>query len=214
MRKFNIAIAAAVVSLSIGTAARADVIDVTVAGPSQDITAGMNFNSQPASTSSNAAPSFTIGDWTFTNGTEPVEVNIGSSGNGAQPYQTTGNYLSVLGSGSEDVSFSARTSFSFFWGSIDDYNTITLSDGTSFTGTQIAADFPSGQSNGCQTLTNCNRYVTFTDTTGTLTGFSLSSAQNSFEITNISAVPEPATWAMMILGFLGIGFLGYRKSSK
>ena len=31
---------------------------------------------------------------------------------------------------------------------------------------------------------------------------------------NISAVPEPATWAMMILGFLGIGFLGYRRSSK
>lgn len=30
----------------------------------------------------------------------------------------------------------------------------------------------------------------------------------------ISAVPEASTWAMMILGFLGLGFLGYRKSSK
>jgi hypothetical protein len=30
---------------------------------------------------------------------------------------------------------------------------------------------------------------------------------------SISAVPEPSTWAMMILGFLGLGFLGYRKSS-
>ena len=28
------------------------------------------------------------------------------------------------------------------------------------------------------------------------------------------AVPEPSTWAMMILGFLGLGFLGYRKSAK
>ena len=27
-----------------------------------------------------------------------------------------------------------------------------------------------------------------------------------------SAVPEPSTWAMMILGFLGLGFLGYKKS--
>jgi choice-of-anchor C domain-containing protein len=31
---------------------------------------------------------------------------------------------------------------------------------------------------------------------------------------NVAAVPEPSTWAMMILGFLGLGFLGYRKSSK
>jgi PEP-CTERM motif len=29
-----------------------------------------------------------------------------------------------------------------------------------------------------------------------------------------SAVPEPATWAMMILGFLGIGFIGYRRKSS
>jgi hypothetical protein len=28
-----------------------------------------------------------------------------------------------------------------------------------------------------------------------------------------AAVPEPSTWAMMILGFLGIGFMGYRRKS-
>jgi len=27
----------------------------------------------------------------------------------------------------------------------------------------------------------------------------------------IDAVPEPSTWAMMILGFFGIGFVGYRR---
>jgi PEP-CTERM motif len=27
-----------------------------------------------------------------------------------------------------------------------------------------------------------------------------------------SAVPEPSTWAMMILGFLGVGFLAYRRN--
>ena len=28
------------------------------------------------------------------------------------------------------------------------------------------------------------------------------------------AVPEPSTWAMMILGFAGIGFMAYRRKSR
>lgn len=31
---------------------------------------------------------------------------------------------------------------------------------------------------------------------------------------NVSAVPEPSTWAMMALGFAGIGLLAYRRRSK
>jgi len=31
---------------------------------------------------------------------------------------------------------------------------------------------------------------------------------------SISSVPEPSTWAMMILGFAGIGFVAYRRKSK
>jgi hypothetical protein len=30
----------------------------------------------------------------------------------------------------------------------------------------------------------------------------------------VNAVPEPSTWAMMILGFAGIGFMAYRRKSK
>jgi hypothetical protein len=26
--------------------------------------------------------------------------------------------------------------------------------------------------------------------------------------------PEPSTWAMMLLGFAGLGFLGYRQTAK
>jgi hypothetical protein len=29
-----------------------------------------------------------------------------------------------------------------------------------------------------------------------------------------SAVPEPSTWAMMILGFFGVGFLAYRRNNR
>jgi len=27
-------------------------------------------------------------------------------------------------------------------------------------------------------------------------------------------IPEPSTWAMMLLGFAGVGFVGYRRASK
>jgi hypothetical protein len=30
----------------------------------------------------------------------------------------------------------------------------------------------------------------------------------------VSAVPEPSTWAMMLLGFAGVGFIAYRRKSK
>jgi hypothetical protein len=38
-------------------------------------------------------------------------------------------------------------------------------------------------------------------------------ALNVFDGASIAAVPEPSTWAMMILGFAGIGFLAYRRRS-
>ena len=28
------------------------------------------------------------------------------------------------------------------------------------------------------------------------------------------AAPEPATWAMLLIGFTGIGYMGYRRSRK
>jgi hypothetical protein len=31
---------------------------------------------------------------------------------------------------------------------------------------------------------------------------------------NAPAVPEPSTWAMMILGFFGMGFMAYRRKNK
>ena len=30
----------------------------------------------------------------------------------------------------------------------------------------------------------------------------------------VTAVPEPSTWAMMILGFCGVGFMAYRRKDK
>jgi len=42
------------------------------------------------------------------------------------------------------------------------------------------------------------------------------SAQITGHITDsvITAVPEPSTWAMMILGFMGVGFMAYRRKNR
>jgi PEP-CTERM motif len=31
---------------------------------------------------------------------------------------------------------------------------------------------------------------------------------------NVTAVPEPSTWAMMLLGFAGLGYVGYRRAKR
>src|ERR1700694_1350588 len=33
-----------------------------------------------------------------------------------------------------------------------------------------------------------------------------------FTVANVAAVPEFSTWAMMLLGFAGVGFMTYRRS--
>ncbi|MDN3277971.1 PEP-CTERM sorting domain-containing protein [Frankia sp. RB7] len=35
-----------------------------------------------------------------------------------------------------------------------------------------------------------------------------------FSLVQISAVPEPSTWAMLMLGFAGVGLLAYRRQDK
>jgi PEP-CTERM motif len=34
------------------------------------------------------------------------------------------------------------------------------------------------------------------------------------DVTSVGDVPEPSTWAMMILGFAGVRFMAYRRKSK
>jgi hypothetical protein len=138
---------------------------------------------------------------------------------GAEPFNDSTNYLSVLGGGSVKVNISGPANqLTFYWGSIDTYNTITFSDGTSFTGASIAPEIP----NGCQTSAACAGLVTFQDLTGTFTSFTLTSSSNSFETDNFQVVdttfsggvPEASTWVMMILGFFSIGVLAYRRKSS
>ncbi len=43
--------------------------------------------------------------------------------------------------------------------------------------------------------------------------FTVTSA-NSFAAAVVTDVPEPSTWAMMILGFTGVGFMAYRRRNQ
>jgi PEP-CTERM motif len=58
-----------------------------------------------------------------------------------------------------------------------------------------------------------NGPVTLTFTSLDAPGNSWGPVIGAVDVSLSSPVPEPSTWAMMILGFLGIGFLAYRRKS-
>jgi hypothetical protein len=55
------------------------------------------------------------------------------------------------------------------------------------------------------------QYLT-TQTTFSLSGYT--GISNLRFYSGVGAVPEPSTWAMMILGFFGVGFMAYRRKSQ
>lgn len=146
-----------------------------------------------------------------------------SSGLYAQPLGSTGQYFSAGPSTSppptnitigNDIG-----SFSLIWGSLDDYNTLvlhTMGGDYTYTGLDIAALIP-GLANGDQSDPNTNPIVTFllTGLDQQAVNFNMTSTQNAFEIDNIAVnpVPEPATWAMMLLGFGAAGY-SMRRTKK
>jgi hypothetical protein len=141
-----------------------------------------------------------------------------AAGISATPAGDTTNYLSILGGRSETLTFSGvQNRFGLYWGSIDSYNSVAFYLGNSATpfltlfGNTLNA-VPALGFDGNQAAALTNAYVTFTGLSFDKTV--LASSGNSFEFDNISygvgAVPEPSTWAMMLLGFAGIGF-AYRR---
>ena len=137
----------------------------------------------------------------------------------AAPMNDASQYLAVLSGGSASFSFiNGFNKISFDVGSVDDYNSLTLTllgaNPVTLSGSQIinglaaTGDQHSAINNGRLTLT--------ADAGHAFTGLSLASSGNSFEVDNLAvsgAVPEPATWAMMLVGFGGMGY-AMRSSRK
>lgn len=135
------------------------------------------------------------------------------SGISAPPPGDLTNYVAVLGGGSLTLTTPAIKLLSVYMGSPDQYNSIRFnySDNTFdlLDGNALAG----GAFNGDQSI---GRRMTYTFGDKTVTSVVFASSQNSFEFDNIatvSAVPEPATWAMMIMGF-GLAGSAVRNSRR
>jgi fibronectin-binding autotransporter adhesin len=122
--------------------------------------------------------------------------------------------MAVLGGGSEEIAFSAlKSSFGLYWGSVDTYNSLAFYNGATLVTTISGADVaPPMSANGGQTDYSSNGYVLIS----ALPQFDrvvAASSSNSFEFDNVVAgVPEPSTWAMLLLGFAGLGYAASRRA--
>ena len=142
----------------------------------------------------------------------------GPDGNAARPaFGSTGNFLAVLAGGSALFTFAGGLSeLGFDYGSADSYNTFTLGFASGpnqvLTGDQIITIPPA---DGNQGVSRTNGRVTITTGAGpALTSLRIQSSLNSAEVDNFgvrSAVPEPATWAMMLVGFGAAGISMRRR---
>jgi PEP-CTERM motif len=202
----KLVMAAAVLAVS-GTASQAAINLTTtngagaVSAPSA-LTLVTNFNTSPIS--STIASGFS-----FSGGT--LETGTSASTYVAPAFDTT-QYLAVLGNRTATLAYSGPGSIedlSLYIGSLDSYNKITFygtgafsGAGESLLGSQLVTD-PMGS----PTDANDNQRFNFTFTGGAVNEVVFYSGFNSLEFDNIAAaVPEPATWAMMIVG---LGFIGF-----
>lgn len=135
----------------------------------------------------------------------------------AQPFGSTGGYISAGPSDGTPrtldlSSFGLISEISFIWGSVDAYNTLEVLGSAnnvlaSFTGADAAVN-PNGNQTSPATNPLAKLTITGADQ-GLVSGLRFNSSQNAFEVDNVavqsSAVPEPATWAMMFAGFAILG---------
>jgi PEP-CTERM motif len=162
---------------------------------------------------------FSVGTdkWSLVSGSAEIETGTIPQF-AADPLGDTVPYMAVQGGGTEQVVFgTARTSISIYWGSIDgnqggnDNNNILTLGSFTLTGADLVGDGASGT--GDQFSPQGNELVTITGL-APFTKATFSSTGNSFEFALGTPVPEPTTWAMMALGFAGLGYAAFRRNTK
>ena len=142
------------------------------------------------------APGFSGDFGLFTTGITNVAAAPNSSPFLAVPDRTATTNTAVY----TDKNF--ITSFSFDWGTPDSYNTLSFTGlngtTTAITGAGLAA----------------GRYTYNFSAADQIKSVNFGSSTRAFEIDNVSvtAVPEPASWALMIGGFVMVGAAARRRN--
>ena len=138
----------------------------------------------------------------------------------AAPLNDSTNYLAVPTEGTSGsatlVLANALSNISFDWGSIDAYNTVSFFGANkqnlgSVTGSQV----PGVSADGNQFTSTNNRNVSFSFGNDRVKSIVFTSTNKAFEVDNIAgAVPEPATWALMLIGFGFVGAAARRNTTR
>jgi hypothetical protein len=133
---------------------------------------------------------------------------------------TSTDYIALLSGGTKTITFSQPVTDVFVALDSWDGNVVTfsaagtiVSQGQGYWG--IGTFQPSSDN---KTFIGIDRQpngvLEFQGTFNTLTFTDLSESWHGLTVGIASGVPEPSTWAMMILGFVGLGFMAYRRKSQ
>jgi hypothetical protein len=141
-----------------------------------------------------------------------ADIRTASSGDAAQPPGDETAFLNITGGHSTTLtSVDGFKGFSFYMGSPDSYNCISIDGGPAIYGAAMFGS-PAQSADGNQGVGFTVKYD-LGDTVAHSVTFG--SDSNSFELDNVAtaAVPEPATWALMISGF-GMAGMALRQRRR
>jgi hypothetical protein len=226
MRKLSFMTALALIGLASGAHAGSVTIGnitITQVGPQNPGT----FDNDPVGAytgTSSAIYDGVLGPISFVAGADTTGVTNGTSSSAAAPDHETTNYLWGLNDGTTVIFTNGpATSFLIWWGSIDAVananrydNILTLSNGDAITGSNLVnagAALGNIDGEGNQTGYPDNQWFLISDK-DPFSSFTVTSSQNAFEFDMAAGTPELSTWAMLVLGFAGLGFAGYRKAQS